>query len=118
MQPDRRAILRGLIGKPYRIGAEGPDAFDCYGLARHILREIYAVHLPESSQSPIIRKAWRRVPGLIDGAVVLMGQKDTHIGVCVANGVIHALAGIGVVFDDVHSLHFRGLGHLRIYQPT
>ena len=118
MRDDRRALLRGLIGKPYLAGGEGPDAFDCYGLARYVLRELYGVRLPETRQAPIPRRAWRRLAEPVDGAVVLMGVTDTHIGVFVAGGVLHAMSDIGVVFDDLLSLRFRGFSHLRIYTPA
>jgi cell wall-associated NlpC family hydrolase len=118
---DKRALLRGLIGKPYRAGAGGPDAFDCYGLARHVMRELYAVALPDRiAPAAIRRSAWRRVAFPADGAIVLMGAGPTpkHIGVYLGDGVLHALEGAGVVFDPFDMLPFRGFGHFRVYLPA
>lgn len=44
---ERLAFLEALIGRPYRIGATGPDAFDCYGLARHLQHHLFSYDLPE-----------------------------------------------------------------------
>ncbi|MDB5597370.1 MAG: hypothetical protein JWM36_4331 [Hyphomicrobiales bacterium] len=118
MPVDRRAFLRSLIGKPYLAGAEGPDAFDCYGLGRHVLRSLFNVSLPESRSAPVARGAWRKAVMPCDGAVVLMGVGDKHIGVWIAGGVLHAMSATGVVFDDLHSLRFRGLGRIRMYLST
>jgi hypothetical protein len=115
---DRRAFLRALIGKPYEAGAGGPLAFDCYGLTRHVLRNLFCVSLPADPHAPINRRAWRRIVHPADGAVVIMGQVDKHIGVWISGGVLHAMEGVGVVFDDIHSLRFRGFGKIRMYVPA
>lgn len=52
-----------------------------------------------------------------DGALVIMGARGKHVGVYVANGILHAVDGVGVVFDDLDSVRFlRGYGKLRIYK--
>ena len=34
------------LGKPWRNGADGPDAFDCYGLVRAVYRDRCGVEMP------------------------------------------------------------------------
>jgi peptidoglycan endopeptidase LytE len=41
-------FVRAQVGKPYRFGAAGPDAYDCSGLVRAAFRQI-GVTLPHSS---------------------------------------------------------------------
>lgn len=118
LRRDRRAFLRGLIGKPYQAGASGPDRFDCYGLARFVMGELFSIVLPDTRSGQIDRRAWRRCYPPKDGSIVLMGQTDTHIGVFIGGGVIHALDPDGVVFDDLLSLQFRGFTNLRTYSPA
>lgn len=115
----RKAFLRSVIGKPYAPGAQGPDAFDCYGLARVALRELYGRELPDRAD-PADRRAWRRAPVAVEGAIVLMGAGavDKHIGLYVAGGLLHAIEGLGVIHDDLLSLRFRGICNLRIYVPA
>lgn len=115
---DKRGLIRSLIGKPYAAGADGPTAFDCYGLVRFVLRSLFSIALPESRHAPILRRAWRRCWKPVDGSIVLMGMGDKHIGIVVSGGVLHALDGVGVVFDDFLSLRFRGFDRIRIYRPA
>lgn len=109
-----RANLARLIGRPYSAGGNGPEAFDCYGLAAHVLREIFGVDLPARSVGALSDyRAWRRIEVPVDGALVMMDHaRGRHVGVYLAEerGVIHALEECGVVFDDLQSLTFRGLG--------
>ena len=37
------------LGKPWRNGAEGPDAFDCYGLVRAVYWDRYRIQIPAIS---------------------------------------------------------------------
>ena len=107
------------IGKPYLLGGLGPDAYDCWGLARAVLS--HAGHdLPELSvgethnatvlRSIVDEQGWRRVddqPRPFD-AVLCLNAYGRHIAVCIeANGraqYIHAdnVAGVEVLrgLDD------------------
>lgn len=38
-----------LIGRPWEPGAEGPDAFDCWGLVRFVFRTQYGIEMPPVS---------------------------------------------------------------------
>lgn len=37
------------LGKPYVLGADGPDAYDCWGLARVIFKERLGLDMPKIS---------------------------------------------------------------------
>lgn len=39
-----------LLGKPWRAGANGPDAFDCWGLVRYVFAEQKGIHFPEVNE--------------------------------------------------------------------
>jgi len=113
----RADFLVRLIGKTYAMGAEGPNAFDCYGLAAHVERRLFGVELPARAIEGVSSyRAWSRVEDPRDGALVMLEHaRGRHVGVYLSEerGVIHALEDCGVVFDDLPSLTFRGLG-----QPT
>lgn len=114
MSPDseRAEFLGRLIGRPYLAGASGPEAFDCYGLAAHVLTHVFAVDLPSRAIGPVTAfRAWSLIPGPVDGAIVLMNNgRGRHIGVWLApeGGCLHALDGVGVVLDDLAGLALRG----------
>jgi cell wall-associated NlpC family hydrolase len=133
---DRVARLAALIGRPYAVGADGPDSFDCYGLARHVLRECYGEDLPaitRASAEPRAvarailghpeRSRWERVSQPFDGALVLMGNiqgRDFHLGVAVADGrqmlVLHTDEGPGVMADDLLTLPARGFHNITFFR--
>ena len=134
----RNAFLESLIGKPYRIGARGPDAFDCYGLARHIQLELAAVAMPDvefreattRAQAEAMlnhpeRSNWYEVPEheARDLDLVLMGnvaKRDFHLGTFVvpvtAGVVIHTDRDCGVVVHDMPTLRAIGFNFLRFFR--
>jgi cell wall-associated NlpC family hydrolase len=135
---NRVDFLEDLIGRPYRIGATGPEAFDCYGLARHVQGALYAVPMPElpfvaattRTQAEAMlnhaeRKNWREVPEheARDGDLVLMGnvaKRDFHLGTFVmpetAGVVLHVDQAAGVVADDLPALRSVGFRYLRCFR--
>ena len=135
---DRLAILEDLIGKPYRIGATGPDEFDCYGLARHLQRTLYAVDMPvlpfvaattraqaEAMLNHEERRNWVEIQDheARDGDLVLMGnvvKRDFHLGTFVipvtAGMVVHVDRDRGVVADDLPTLRAIGFNYTRVFR--
>lgn len=109
---DRAEFLGRLVGRPYAPGASGPEAFDCYGLAAHVLTHVFGVDLPSRAIGPMAEfRAWAMIPAPVDGAIVLMNNgRGRHIGVWLAaeGGCLHALEGVGVVLDDLAGLALRG----------
>ncbi|MDB5733333.1 MAG: hypothetical protein JWQ03_3228, partial [Variovorax sp.] len=103
--------ISALMGKPYVLGASGPDAYDCYGLARAI-QQVANVDMPQVSRAgdylSTIRthsehRRWEQVESPQEWDLVLMAnvlQRDRHIGVYirpnVAGTVIHAQEPMGV----------------------
>jgi cell wall-associated NlpC family hydrolase len=84
-----KACYRDLIGKPFRWGARGPDAFDCYGLVREIYRR-HGIKVPNytsPTEGPAIIAAmlsgaemWRETP-CAPGTVALMKiPMSMHVG--------------------------------------
>jgi cell wall-associated NlpC family hydrolase len=132
------ALVLELIGRPWRAGADGPEAFDCYGLARHVRQQLFGDDLPAvprpSFMLPLkdVREAfasaaqplgWRRLgedEPRQHGAVVLMGSAVVpgHAGVFLAIGpgrVLHADERYGVCFEDLATLRLRGFARFRFY---
>lgn len=132
MSPSELAFLTELIGKPYRLGAEGPHEFDCYGLARCVLKHCTGSELPEASRVGDYvatirehgeRRNWRPVeePGAFD--LVLMGnviENRTHLGVWVIPAtrgvVLHAHPQMSVCTHDLPSLRGLGFSDFRFYR--
>ena len=90
-----------LIGAPWKQGASGPNAFDCWGLVRHVCATRHGIDLAPSTDIAAIRSAahtngWRpaTAPAMADDVVFMRGPAGRHVGVMVqANGrlgVLHA----------------------------
>lgn len=132
MTAELLAHLESLIGKPYELGAEGPDRFDCYGLARVVLRLAAGYELPASDRGPdlvaTIREArerhrWQMVQAPEAWDLVLMGnviERTHHLGVWFfpdrRGAVIHAHPVMNVCIHDLPSLRAQGFNDLRFYR--
>jgi cell wall-associated NlpC family hydrolase len=75
-------------GKPYRYGAEGPDAFDCSGFVQYVYRQV-GVELPRTAE-----QMWNSLPKKVSyqhvqyGDLIFMreGGRISHVGMYAANG--------------------------------
>jgi hypothetical protein len=113
-----------FIGKPYRVGARGPDAFDCWGLVMAC-----CPWMPDdwADEDMAVRKIirviegqmrddrWERVGEPCAGAVAIFGTggRATHTGLLwpVSGGVrvVHALQGVGVITQTLSAMQRMGL---------
>lgn len=126
------ADIRTYVGKPYQLGADGPDAYDCRGLVCHVLREHFGRAVPALPVGPqlgdvwasnMASGAWETVDAPAHGdAVVLRGGADPHVGVYLDSagpGVLHAFAAarqvIWTPFDRLRVLGFSRLSFVRCH---
>ena len=103
-----------FIGLPYREGARGPEAFDCYGLVSAVLRAAKGIELPDwhqdgSGPASASRAISAALAGEVAGgrslpidcpddwdiAIIGSTMRPHHIGVVVAGGVLHAAKAFG-----------------------
>ena len=97
--------VNSVVGKPWVNRAEGPDAFDCFGLVLDSFRKLDKIELPlvpgyadftvEVADAVEYQKTisqWEKVYPK-DGAVMVCYQlrKPIHVGRCLVGGVVHAL---------------------------
>lgn len=106
--------LNDFVGLPYREGARGPDAFDCYGLISGVLKAARGVSLPDFYQdAPGPQSASRAISAALAGevaggrsvkvetpqdydiAVVGSTSRPHHVGVVIDGGVLHASRAFG-----------------------
>lgn len=122
------------IGRPWTVGGQGPDSFDCWGFVRFVQKEHYGRDLPfididaNNLRATIkgmmfhdVRKVWENVSRPSDGDAVLMahGKYPTHVGIWVdvdGGGVLHCTRGEGVVFSSLSALRIAGWGRIEYYR--
>lgn len=122
-----------LIGKPWQNGAQGPDAFDCWGFVRHVYQTQRGVVLPvlniNADQPLAIRHAiagekssalWQPVAAdaLADFDVVLLSkaQHPDHVGVWASGALLHCIRVAGVVHQTRQSLRQSGWNLVACYR--
>lgn len=121
------------IGKPWVNGAQGPDAFDCWGFVRHVFLEERGIDLPVleiDADKPLairhaiagekIAAAWSPVEqaDLIDFDVVLLSQANhpDHVGVWVDGALLHCVRGAGVVYQTAQAVKRSGWNIVACYR--
>jgi hypothetical protein len=126
-------ITRELLGKPFKLGADGPDEYDCYGVVRAVLWKGFDLFIPTIQRvelnhhglarrlmQPEVAEDWIEVPIGRAGDVILMGNvdgRDYHLGLRLKFGnqhmVIHTEEKVGVTLDDIITLPVRGYHKIR-----
>lgn len=117
------------IGEPW-VAVE----HDCWGFVRRVYREQFGIDLPvvdvdsHSLRAGIQafdrhpeRAAWVALPNPTEGAAVLMGKAEraSHVGIWCdvdGGGVLHAIQGAGVVFQNRQALALSGWNVLASYR--
>jgi hypothetical protein len=114
------------IGKPWKVAADGPDAFDCWGLVVEIHRRFFnrkldIIPVEENNIKALIRtidahperRRWDVVNSPREGDIALMRQSrhPIHVGVWLdvdGGGMLHCAQNCGVIFQTLHNLQLCG----------
>jgi cell wall-associated NlpC family hydrolase len=96
------------LGRPYRSGAKGPNAFDCSGFIHYVYKR-FQISLPPITEGQI--KVSYEIPPeqFLPGDLVFFRiKKDFHAGIMVnKREFIHASKSRGIAVDDVESDYWR-----------
>ena len=119
------------IGLPWRRGADGPEAFDCWGLVVFVQGRHFNTIMPHISDREFSLRqiaaavkthdyAWERTNTPLEGDIVLMARRSVyaHIGVWVnanTGGILHCAERAGVIFSKLNTLSLQGWGSVTIY---
>lgn len=130
---DWETILSGLIGKPFVINARGPEAYDCWGIVTHVLKELgieipmdwcapddpskkeeYWAYTMTEIEKQTHENSWTRTDTPVYGNVVAMSRNRimSHVGILTPFGILHATEKFGVVLSTEKEL--RDVGYRRI----
>ena len=120
-------------GLPWVQDAEGPEAFNCWGLVRHVQAKHFGrdmghikigadVSQWRSVRDVVQRSGWHRVTDTPrEGDILLMldSKAGPHVGVAInapTLRLLHSLQGRGVQIDRLDRLGVLGLGHLQCWR--
>jgi cell wall-associated NlpC family hydrolase len=95
------------LGKPYRWGAMGPNAFDCSGLVKWSFAQSGRA-LPRTSRAMASVGTPVRKADLQPGDLVFFYQPISHVGIYIGNGkIVHASrSGQPVKISDMSRMRF------------
>jgi cell wall-associated NlpC family hydrolase len=97
-----------LLGKPYKGGSKGPDAFDCSGLIYYVYKKVN-ITLPVMTEGLV--KTGYEVPrdNILPGDLVFFNiKKNLHSGIMInKNDFIHSSTSRGVTVDSVDSKYWQ-----------
>jgi murein DD-endopeptidase / murein LD-carboxypeptidase len=90
----------------HRLGASGPDAFDCSGFAQKAFKDIYGISLPRTSQSQyFMGSRIQRINDLKYGDLVFFntdGKGVSHVGIYLYEyQFMHASSSLGVTISNI-----------------
>lgn len=117
--------IPSLIGRPWRLNASGPEAFDCKGLVCYLLENCFQLEPPPLLKiSPTadqkVEKCtglWRTYKGPHKPSDILVcyGKTGPHVGIFVKYGrlgILHSVQPPGVItgvcFHELEQLQFGG----------
>lgn len=123
-----RTVIEPLLGLPWRRGAMGPRAYDCWGLACHLQRVLFGREMTAIPDPPDgrdraalerfvsehpARLQWRQVDRPVQGAIVELAndQHPWHIGVYLTidgGRIVHSQRSTGVTIDSIVGLKGAG----------
>lgn len=121
------------LGKPYVLGADGPDSYDCWGLARAVFKERLGLDMPQvdvrNHTNGVAMKeiacdfGWGPVQdALCEGDAILMrGPMGRHIAVAVESkrgmSLLHAdgLCGVEIV-KNLTDFGPRGYKNIEVWR--
>lgn len=137
------AFVSGTIGKPWVPGAQGPDAFDCWGLARVTQRTLFNRDLPivacaadahtvdrddlravmRAMESADLRAGWVQASEPQHGDIVLLSSRKypSHIGTYLGidrGGIHHVTREGDVRFDPLALMKVMGWVRFEFFRPA
>ncbi|MDK2854885.1 MAG: hypothetical protein PWQ86_98 [Bacillota bacterium] len=105
-------VAKSFLGRPYRYGGSGPNAFDCSGFTAYVFAQ-FGYELPHNSaeQAKLGRPVERA--DLAPGDLVFFGYYGSsdirHVGIYVGgNSFIHASTSGGVKYSSLAEPYYAG----------
>lgn len=100
-------LAYSFLGKPYVLGTNGPETFDCSGLVQYVYAQV-GIRVSRSSNTQLYDGIGVSYSNILPGDIISWGytsDRATHSGIYVGNGkMIHAAnPAQGVILSDVVS---------------
>lgn len=136
------AFINSIVGLPWQEGAQGPCAYDCWGLARSTQRELFGRDLPllacaagpsqvnrdnirdviRAMDSVELRGEWVRADRPQHGDIAMISHRKypSHMGTFLrldGGGILHVTREGGVRFEPITLLRLGGWARISFFRP-
>ena len=93
------------LGKPYRFGGTGPDAFDCSGLTQQAWRAA-GISIPRTTRTQARVGATVSLDRIQPGDIVIFYADESHVGLYAGDGkvIVSPHRGAVVKYAPLHSM--------------
>ena len=126
-------MIEQILGKPWKAGAYGPQAYDCWATVWWVQKHLFAVDLPVFTDPPTdtagVARVFRdvsvrdRLTELDEpehGCIVELSHsiRPHHVGVWLdldRGGILHCYGNCGVQFDRLATMKAAGWSTFRYY---
>lgn len=127
-------LINQMVGIPWKVGGKNPkEGFDCWGFFKWFYSEFADIQIAEDgeqikpSETKKMIKAfskakgsgqWKNILAPVDFCAVALSKnkKIHHVGVWFNGGCLHAVEGIGVVYNTVMHLNRNGFNKVEFYE--
>jgi cell wall-associated NlpC family hydrolase len=98
----------GLLGRPYKPGAKGPDAFDCSGFVHYVYGR-YDIKVPFTTDELVRTGHQVARENLLAGDLAVFNIKRSyHIGIMMnEREFVHASSSKGVAIGNLDASYWR-----------
>jgi cell wall-associated NlpC family hydrolase len=105
----------GMLGRPYKSGAKGPDAFDCSGFVYYVYKR-YEIKVPYTTEELVYKGYQISRENVVAGDLVIFTIKRSyHIGIMMnEREFVHASTSKGVAIGNLDLPYWRrSFSHFR-----
>src|SRR5690242_17088303 len=93
--------IASLIGIPFAYGGRGPDTFDCWGLVRHLHREVHGVEIPDYDSPTNLAS----IAQAVEGGLTLWREIESRPGAVILMRIRGLRAHVGFQLDSYRFIH-------------
>ena len=125
-------IINSLVGLPWKKGGRDLNGFDCWGFFKWFYATQLDIHiaddydyLPGDTKKIVMAFAqatesggdWVKIAEPVEYCAVAlsMNRKIHHVGVWLDGGCLHAVEGLGVVYNSLKQLKRNGYTKVEYY---
>ncbi|MBC2328303.1 SH3 domain-containing protein [Listeria booriae] len=92
------------LGKPYQLGGDGPNVFDCSGYTKYVINKVTGINIPRTSSQQYSASDIISKENVKKGDLVFFnyGSGIAHVGIYIGDGKMIDAQDNGVKIDNIY----------------